>query len=72
MQVERERGFGPEYSGARVSNTWVIYLLAGDNNSKGLLIPHTSTQVGKGGFGCHQKMSLRPIKLVGGVMAHQG
>jgi hypothetical protein len=41
MQVERERGFGPEYSGARVSNTWVICPSVGDNNPKGLLIPHS-------------------------------
>ncbi len=61
MQVERESTFGCEYSGARVSNTWVIYLLVGDNNSKGLLIPHEFTQVGKGGFGRRQKMSPRPI-----------
>ncbi len=61
MQVERERGFGPEYSGARVRNTWVIYLLVGDNILKRVLIPHKSTQVGKGGFGYRQKMSPRPI-----------
>ena len=43
-----------------------IYLLAGDNIPKGLLIPHKSASAGKGGFGCHQKMSLRPISLLVG------
>ncbi len=28
-----------EYSGARVSNTWIIYLRIGNNCSKGQLIP---------------------------------
>jgi hypothetical protein len=40
MQVERERGAIPEYSGVRVSNTWVIYLLVGNNPGKPGLIPH--------------------------------
>ena len=40
MQVERESGFGREYSGARVSNTWVIYLEVGNNSGKLGLIPH--------------------------------
>ena len=40
MQVERERGAIPEYSGVRVSNTWVIYLLVGNNSGKPELIPH--------------------------------
>src|SRR5579875_3255887 len=40
MQVERERGATPEYSGERVSNTWVIYLQVGDNPGKPGLIPH--------------------------------
>jgi hypothetical protein len=40
MQVERERGFGPEYSGARVSNTWITCLEVGDNTGKPVLIPH--------------------------------
>ncbi len=66
MQVERESTFGCEYSGARVSNTWVIYLMVGDNIPKGVLIPHKSTSVGKGGFGCRQKMSPRPISLLVG------
>ena len=43
MQVERESLFGGEYSGARVSNTWVTYPLAGDNISKEMLIPHKTT-----------------------------
>jgi hypothetical protein len=40
MQVERERGAIPEYSGVRVSNTWVIHLLVGNNSGKPELIPH--------------------------------
>ena len=40
MQVERERGAIPEYSGVRVSNTWVIYLLVRNNFGKPKLIPH--------------------------------
>ncbi len=40
MQVERERGATPEYSGVRVSNTWMIYLLVGNNAGKPALIPH--------------------------------
>jgi hypothetical protein len=40
MQVERERGAIPEYSGVRVSNTWMIYLLVGNNPGKPELIPH--------------------------------
>jgi hypothetical protein len=41
MQVERERGAIPEYSGVRVSNTWVIHLFVGNNFGKPELIPHT-------------------------------
>jgi hypothetical protein len=40
MQVERERGAIPEYSGVRVSNTWVICPLVGNNPGKPGLIPH--------------------------------
>ena len=40
MQVERERVAIPEYSGARVSNTWVICLEVGNNTGKPVLIPH--------------------------------
>src|SRR5579864_2525807 len=40
MQVARERGAIPEYSGVRVSNTWIIYLLVGNNPGKLGLIPH--------------------------------
>ena len=40
MQVERESGAIHEYSGVRVSNTWIIYLLVGDNPGKPGLIPH--------------------------------
>ncbi len=41
-----------EYSGARVSNTWIIYLQIGNNCSKGQLIPDkviaTSVAIMKG------------------------
>ncbi len=40
MQVERESGATREYSGVRVSNTWVIYPLVGNNAGKPALIPH--------------------------------
>ena len=54
MQVERERDFGPEYSGARVSNTWIICLMNRDNISKEVLIPDKPTAstdaAGKGGL----------------------
>ena len=40
MQVERERVAISEYSGARVSNTWVICLEVGNNTGKPVLIPH--------------------------------
>ena len=40
MQVARESGAIHEYSGVRVSNTWVIYLLVGDISGKPELIPH--------------------------------
>src|SRR5579883_400794 len=40
MQVERESGAIHEYSGVRVSNTWVIYLLVWNNPGKPGLIPH--------------------------------
>ncbi len=40
MQVEQERVAIPEYSGARVSNTWITCLKVGDNTGKPVLIPH--------------------------------
>ena len=36
----RKPGQPGEYSGVRVSNTWMIYLLVGDNPGKPGLIPH--------------------------------
>ena len=43
-----------EYSGARVSNAWVIYLRIGDNTAKAVLIPNdipgTPVLVIKGGL----------------------
>ena len=44
MQVERESFFGSEYSGARVSNTWVICLRVRDNLGKLGLIPDETTR----------------------------
>ena len=44
MQVERESGFGHEYSGERVSNTWITCLEVGDNSGKPELIPHILTK----------------------------
>ena len=40
MQVERESGAIHEYSGVRVSNTWIIYPGVGNNEGKPSLIPH--------------------------------
>ena len=34
-----------EYSGERVSNAWVIYLLVGDNTPNGVLIPNTKAEL---------------------------
>ena len=57
-------------SGARVSNTWVMYLHAGDNFSKGKLIPNvievTSVISIKGGDlrAYRVKISPRPISLL--------
>lgn len=43
MQVERRKLFGASKSGARVSNAWIICPSAGNNLSKGRLIPHKTT-----------------------------
>ncbi len=62
-----------------MSNTWVICPSAGDNNSKGLLIPRTSARsadlVGKAGdlFGdLAPKEEPASHQLDGGVMAYHG
>jgi hypothetical protein len=61
-----------------VSNTWVMYLSAGDNNPKGLLIPHTPVGapalIEKGGLSAKLPPIDQPAshQLVGEVMAHQG
>ena len=47
MQVERESPFGDEYSGARVSNAWVIYLWIWDNFAKVELIPDSLALINK-------------------------
>ena len=60
--------FGGYTSGARVSNTWVIYLRVWDNSGKLELIPDKTTasmdaEV-KGGWatGCHLKTGSRPTR----------
>lgn len=50
-----------EYSGARVSNAWVIYLSLGDNAPKGALIPHPPAEP----WFCRQRWPLR-LKATGG------
>ena len=63
MQVERGKSFGMSTSGARVKNAWITFLLVGDNNPKGLLIPHKTTGATAPevkGFGRY-KMGLRRI-----------
>jgi len=47
-----------EYSGARVSNAWVIYLRVGNNSGKLELIPHNTFYVKAA---MRLEMSLRPI-----------
>ena len=53
------------FSGARVSNTWVICLQDRDNLPKGGLIPDETTSSSedeaKGGASYHLEMSPRPI-----------
>ncbi len=59
-------------------NTWIICPSAGDNSSKGLLIPHklrvAAATVRKGGArkGLSPEEESAAHQLVGGVMAHQG
>ncbi len=56
-----------------MSNTWVIYLVVGDNISKGVLIPHESTSVGKGGISVLSLLDEPAShQLVGRVKAYQG
>ena len=65
MQVERERDFGPEYSGARVSNAWIICPYVWNNDWKRSLILDTLIKqfMGKGGLCICSRvwMSPRPI-----------
>ena len=72
MQVERA---GQPVSGARVRNTWVIYLFVRDNGGKLPLIPDTmfgaSALDRKDPQGL-QGDELAAHQLVGEVMAHQG
>ena len=59
-------------------NTWIICPSAGDNHSKGWLIPHESVMASvvaeKGGArkGLSPEDESAAHQLVGGVMAHQG
>ncbi len=56
-----------------MNNTWVIYLVVGDNISKGVLIPHKSASVGKGGTSVLSLLDEPAShQLVGKVMAYQG
>ena len=74
MQVERSSS---ELSGERVRNTWVTYLLPGDNGWKRSLIPN---EVLRGSFKYQSRGSqdltvkegLMRYQLVGVVKAHQG
>ena len=67
------------YSGARVSNTWVIYLRHGDNGWKRPLIPnevkkwnHFFIKVGDSERGLAVEERFMRYQLVGVVKAHQG
>ena len=65
----------PEYSGERVSNTWVIYPQGGNNPGKPGLIPDKTTE---GNFRGQRELRPPPedepaaYQLVGEVTAHQG
>ncbi len=54
-----------------MSNTWVIYLVVGDNILKRVLIPHKSASAGKGAS-VSPYDELASHQLVGRVMAYQG
>jgi hypothetical protein len=67
------------YSGARVSNTWVIYLLPWNNGWKRPLIPnevdewnHMSIKVGAPERDLAVEEGFMGYQLVGVVKAHQG
>ena len=64
-------GFGP--SGERSRNTWATCPRAGDNNPKGLLIPHVKVD-GIINFSkpCALWDGPAAYQLVGGVTAYQG
>ncbi len=66
--------FESELSGERVSNTWMICPEAGDNSSKGLLIPHKLYEFRS--YRVKEFISLREEsvshQLVGKVKAYQG
>ncbi len=50
---------GVQYSGARVSNTWVTCLKDWDNRPKGLLIPDKTTKFSD--FGVKVGLSMKPM-----------
>ncbi len=78
MQVERESGAIHEYSGVRVSNTWVIYLLVGNNPGKLGLIPHNpergksqdAERGARGRLASWQGKSLPRHRSVAGLRGH--
>ncbi len=78
MQVERESGATREYSGVRVSNTWVIYPLVGNNAGKPALIPHNpergKAKVAEGGargrLASWEGKSLPRQRSVAGLRGH--
>ena len=64
-------------SGRRVSNTWVIYLQAGDNLAKARLIPNNisvahAMEIKDGSQGLSPDDEPASYQLVGEVTAHQG
>ena len=68
----RKRTSVLEYSGRRVSNTWVIYPSVRDNSSKGLLIPYTAIFSREYGERLRSPMDEPAThQVVGRVMAYQ-
>ena len=73
MQVERESGFGREYSGERVSNTWATCPRLWNNSRKRVLMPDTLVEShGLAKKGPQVRDGLAAYQLVGGVTAYQG
>ena len=73
MQVERERDFGPEYSGERASNAYLTYLQVRDSSGKPVVIPHNPVgPYGLTGKGLLPGARGASYQLVGKVTAYQG